>query len=181
VTGLTPSTNFPIVDPSQSTYNGGEFDAFAAKLNAAGTALNYSTYLGGAGYDTGFDIAVDGAGSGYVFGRTASTNFPLLNPLQSTNRGAFDLFITKFDANVTISGRVTTPTGLNLRNAIVALTDPQGVRRSATTSSFGIYSFTNVQSGGTYIISVASKRYRFTPQSVSVNGNLTNVDFVGLE
>ena len=80
-----------------------------------------------------------------------------------------------------ISGRVTTPAGLGLRNAIVALTDAQGVRRTATTSSFGIYSFENVRSGDNYTIGVSSKRYRFSPRSLLVTGNLSNVDFVGLE
>ena len=46
------------------------------KLNAAGTALAYSTYLGGSGDDCGNGIAVDGAGSAYVTGDTASTDFP---------------------------------------------------------------------------------------------------------
>ena len=82
---------------------------------------------------------------------------------------------------VSVSGRVMTPTGLGLRNAIVALTDSQGVRRTATTSSFGVYSFDNVRPGETYLIGVSSKRYRFASQSLLVNGNLTNVDFVGLE
>ena len=82
---------------------------------------------------------------------------------------------------VAISGRVSTPTGLGLRNAIVSLTDSLGVRRTATTSSFGVYSFDNVRAGETYVISVASKRYRFASRSLEINANLSNVDFVGLE
>ncbi len=80
-----------------------------------------------------------------------------------------------------VSGRVTTPGGQNLRNAIVSLIDANNVRRNATTSSFGLYSFDNVAIGGSYTISVASKRYRFTPQIRTVSGNLANVDFVGQE
>ena len=82
---------------------------------------------------------------------------------------------------VTISGRVLTPGGLGLRNAVVTLTDTHGNRRTATTSSFGVYSLDNVQAGQTYVIGVSSKRYRFASQSLPVNGNLTNVDFIGLE
>ncbi len=52
------------------------YDAFVTKLNADGTALVYSTYLGGNGYDIGTSIAVDGAGQAYVAGETQSTNFP---------------------------------------------------------------------------------------------------------
>ncbi len=82
---------------------------------------------------------------------------------------------------VTISGRVTTPSGLGLRNATVTMTDPQGVRRTATTSSFGVYSFAGVLTGQNYVFGVSSKRYRFAPLSIDVKSALSNVDFVGLE
>ena len=81
----------------------------------------------------------------------------------------------------TISGRVFTPTGLGLRNAVVSLTDSQGIRRTATTSSFGVYSFDNVAIDGTYIIGVSSKRFRFATRTLDVTGSMANVDFVGLE
>lgn len=81
----------------------------------------------------------------------------------------------------TISGRVTTPSGLNLRNALVVLTNAQGIKRTATTSSFGLYAFANVTTGQTYTMSVGSKRYRFAPRMLAIDGNLANVDFVGLE
>lgn len=84
-------------------------------------------------------------------------------------------------SGASIEGRVTTPAGQGLRNATVILTDGQGVRRTAVTSSFGIYSFTNVPTGGSYILTVSSKRYRFAPRTVPVNGNLTGVDLIGLE
>lgn len=80
VTGITLSTDFPTTaNPVQATYAGGS-DAFVVKLNAAGSALVYSTYLGGL-TDWGFGIAVDSAGSAYVTGYTESTNFPTANPL----------------------------------------------------------------------------------------------------
>ena len=82
---------------------------------------------------------------------------------------------------VTVSGRVTTPDGRGLRNAIVALTDSQGVRQTATTSSFGLYTITGVRSGEQYAIGVNTKRYRFTPQNLNITDSLANVDFVGLE
>ncbi len=83
--------------------------------------------------------------------------------------------------NVTISGRVTSPTGLNLRNVTVILTDGQGMQRITTTSSFGIYTFTGVASGGSYIITASNKRYRFSPRTVTPTMDLTDVDLVGLE
>lgn len=82
---------------------------------------------------------------------------------------------------VTVSGRVTTPDGRGLRNAIVALTDSLGVRQTATTSSFGLYTITGVRSGEQYAIGVNTKRYRFTPQNLNITDSLANVDFVGLE
>src|SRR5439155_240110 len=60
----------------QSTYGGGPSDAFVTKLNAAGTDLVYSTYLGGSSYDVGYRIAVDPAGNAYVTGGTDTPNFP---------------------------------------------------------------------------------------------------------
>jgi len=86
-----------------------------------------------------------------------------------------------FSPSVSVSGRVTTPSGLNLRNAVVGMTDSAGIKRTAVTSSFGIYSFDNVLPGDTYIIGVSSKRYRFAARTMLITDNLTNVDFVGLE
>lgn len=84
-------------------------------------------------------------------------------------------------AGFSVGGRVTTPTGAGLRNAIVTLTDQAGVTRSVVTSSFGFYTFENVPGGQTYTVRVTSKRYRFSPQSAAVNGNLTDVNFSGVE
>ena len=84
-------------------------------------------------------------------------------------------------ATATVSGRVTTPGGQSLRNVVVSIIDSNNVRRTATTSSFGLFSFADVAMGRTYTLVAASKRYRFTPQMVTVAGNITNLDFVGLE
>src|SRR5437773_1250250 len=82
VTGTTGSTDFPRTPGAiQTTYGGGgsypfhEGDAFVTKLNAAGTALVYSTYLGGSGCDYGYGVAVDAAGAAYVTGYTQSADF----------------------------------------------------------------------------------------------------------
>ena len=103
----------------------------------------------------------------------------------STGTGTYDLMVSSCQgpstSTVSISGRVVTPDGRGLRNAVVSLIDAQGVRRTATTSSFGLYSFTMVTSGQTYTVTVSSKRYRFTPQTPTVNDNVTNLDFTGLE
>ncbi|MEO7658570.1 MAG: carboxypeptidase regulatory-like domain-containing protein, partial [Pyrinomonadaceae bacterium] len=86
-----------------------------------------------------------------------------------------------YTAGVTVSGKVATPSGLGLRNATVVMTDSAGVRRTATTSSFGLYSFENVLAGENYVLGVSSKRYRFAAKSLLITTDLANVDFVGLE
>src|SRR5258708_4792716 len=80
--------------------NGGSINAFAAKINAAGSALVYSTYLGGSGADYGYGIAVDSAGNAYITGNTNSTNFPTMNALQATYGGGYDdAFVAKISPN----------------------------------------------------------------------------------
>jgi hypothetical protein len=89
VTGFTTSTNFPVTlnAPQNALHAGnGGSNAFLAKINATGTALVYSTYLGGTGSDWGRSVAVDAAGNAYVTGASleaAGTNFPLVNALSS--------------------------------------------------------------------------------------------------
>ena len=94
VTGYTSSTNFPTQSPYQPTLRGSQ-NAFVTKLTPAGSALAYSTYLGGSSWDLGYGIAVDGAGSAYVTGRAASTNFPTQSAYQATYQGLSDAFVTK--------------------------------------------------------------------------------------
>jgi hypothetical protein len=105
VTGMTGSSDFPIVNAVQSTIDPTECqpgvrcgDAFLTKINPAGSAFVYSTYLGGSNKDRGADVEVDAFGAAYVVGDTLSTNFPTASPLQASNAGAEDVFIAKFAA-----------------------------------------------------------------------------------
>ncbi|MBI4469560.1 MAG: SBBP repeat-containing protein [Acidobacteria bacterium] len=96
VVGVTSSTNFPTANGFQTAYGGGVFDVFVTKLNAAGTTILYSTYLGGEGADAAYRIAVDSSGNAYVAGRTGSANFPTVNPFQAAyGGGTLDAFIAK--------------------------------------------------------------------------------------
>ena len=101
VTGDTFSSDFPTKNPFQgvigSSSSATPLDAFVTKLNPSGSALVYSTYLGGSDNDVGTSIAVDLSGSAYVTGYTFSTNFPTLNALRSSFGGREDAFVTKFD------------------------------------------------------------------------------------
>jgi Beta-propeller repeat len=98
VTGYTISIDFPKVNPLQTAHGGIANDAFVTKINAAGSALVYSTYLGGSGDDRGAGIAVDRAGNAYVTGSTSSTDFPTTKPLQISNGGGLDAFVTEINA-----------------------------------------------------------------------------------
>jgi hypothetical protein len=102
VVGQTASTNFPTAGhPPQSTYGGGIKNIFVSKLNASGTALVYSTYLGGTGDDEGIGIAVDSSGNAYVTGQAGSTNFPTTaNAVQRAyGGGSADAFVSKLSAD----------------------------------------------------------------------------------
>ncbi|MHB8627923.1 MAG: SBBP repeat-containing protein, partial [Aggregatilineales bacterium] len=95
VTGETASTDFPTSNAVQGTA-GGNTDAFVTKLNAAGSALSYSTYLGGGQFDDGTAIVVDSNGNAYITGYTQSTNFPITGGAsQATFSGPQAAFVTK--------------------------------------------------------------------------------------
>jgi Beta-propeller repeat len=95
ITGSTNSPNFPNNNAFHPNFSGGAMDAFITKLNPAGTAIVYSTYLGGTNTDNGQAIAVDSQGSAYVTGSTSSANFPLSVTVQSIYGGNGDVFVTK--------------------------------------------------------------------------------------
>jgi hypothetical protein len=96
LTGNTSSADFPTTTNAlQPGFGGGGNDAVVVKLNADGSDLLYSTYLGGSGADRGYGIAIDGDGNAYVTGYTASTDFATVDPLQAANAGGYDAFVTK--------------------------------------------------------------------------------------
>jgi len=101
VVGYTSSSNFPTTaGASQTSFGGGTgFDTFVTKLNPTGSALVYSTYLGGSGTDFGRRIAVDAGGNAYVVGQTTSNNFPTTAGAFKTSFGGgySDAFLTKLN------------------------------------------------------------------------------------
>jgi Beta-propeller repeat len=109
LTGQTYSTDFPRVNQISGACNGScgtgfPGDVFVTKINAAGSALVYSSYLGGDAADIGYSIAVDGAGNAYVTGLTYSANFPRVNQIPGACNGScgtganYDIFVTKINA-----------------------------------------------------------------------------------
>ena len=79
VTGGTKSSGFPTTGNAYQGNRGGDTDAFLTKINAAGSSLLYSTYLGGSGTDRGSGVAIDGNGNAYLAGFAGSADFPTEN------------------------------------------------------------------------------------------------------
>jgi hypothetical protein len=99
LTGNTNSLDFPTKSPYQAAKGNTStdfegLDAFVVKLNPAGTALEYATYLGGSKTDQGLGIAVDGSGRAYVVGSTMSGDFPQVQALPGASSGSKEGFVT---------------------------------------------------------------------------------------
>jgi hypothetical protein len=103
ITGETWSTDFPTTTGAYDTTYNGDTDVFVSKLNPSGTALVYSTYLGGGSSDIGKGIAVDGSGNAYLTGYTdSSTDFPTTPGAFNTSYNGYqDVFVTKLNASGT--------------------------------------------------------------------------------
>ncbi len=98
VTGDTTSPNFPAANFQK--INRGSQNAFAVKIGSTGSALIYSTYLGGNSIDHGAAIAVDASGAAYLTGSTYSTTFPVSSgAYQSALAGGQDAFVAKLSAD----------------------------------------------------------------------------------
>ncbi len=110
VTGWTQSTNFPVLPVSnsiQSALNGPQ-DAFVARLNTAAavgqtTAGSWANYFGGSGTDEGTGITLDVNQNAYFAGDTNSTDLQVSKPLQTTNNGGYDAFVTQLGTAVSLS------------------------------------------------------------------------------
>ncbi len=101
--------------------------------------------------------------------------------LLATTYQAGSVQIGSTAAGIAISGRVVTRDGRGVRNAVVKLTASDGTSRTVTTSSFGNYTFENVEGGQTYVVGASMKRYRFAPRVLTLFDSLVDVDFVGIE
>ena len=129
VIGRALSTNFPTMNPVQPV-NAGAPDAFVTAFNPTGSALLYSTYLGGTNAEIGFGIAVDSSGSAYVTGETISINFPAISPLQPANGGSSDTFVSKITADVAL-----TPQVVSFGNQLVGTTSIPQISKLTNTGS----------------------------------------------
>jgi hypothetical protein len=107
LTGYTRSTDFPTATGASQTVRRSVFgyNAFVTKLNPTGSALVYSSYLGGSMFDSGQDIALDAAGNAYVAGWTSSFDFPTtlgaFQPIYRASNQTRNAFVTKLNADGT--------------------------------------------------------------------------------
>jgi hypothetical protein len=105
ITGITASADYDITSGVfQTTYGGGTYDVFVTKLNSTGTALLYSTYIGGNDEDLAYAIAIDGSGNAYITGASKSTDYDTtFGAFQTTNGGVgnYDVFVTKLNSTGT--------------------------------------------------------------------------------
>lgn len=161
ITGSTFSADFPICNAFQPTLKGVN-NAFVTKLNAAGSALLYSTYLGGNYNDSGVAIAVDSAGDAYVAGDAESTDFPLLHPLQSFVGQGLDTFITELN-----------PTG----NALLYSTCFGGLGNisDAGAASIALDSANNIYVTGSVTGTFHKQGLLITPDALQANNSPTPI------
>jgi hypothetical protein len=98
--GITASIDFPVTQGAyQTSFQGGAFDVYVAKLGVDGSNFVYSTYFGGSGFDEGLKVALDSAGNAYLTGSTNSSDFPISpNAFQKKLAGGFDAFAAKLNA-----------------------------------------------------------------------------------
>ena len=129
IAGYTASPDFPTVSAGQGS-NGGNYDAFVTKLNAAGSALAESGFLGGSAADSGYGIAIDASGNAFLTGQTSSSDFPLLGPIQTTNGSTLAAFVARFTFGAALppSAVSVTPSSGTGSSQVFELvyTDPRG-------------------------------------------------------
>jgi hypothetical protein len=130
VTGFTASTDFPTTPGAfRTTLGGGFADAFVSELNGPGSALVYSTYLGGSGHDIGLGVAVDASGNAYVTGGMGSPDFPTTpGAFQTAFGGKGNAFVVKISPS-NVPGVALAPWSLTFGPQAVGSTSPaQNVR-----------------------------------------------------
>ena len=141
-TGRTKSTNFPTTPGAFFNRNRGVYDAFLAQLNATGSGLSYSTYLGGSMTDTALGIALDGKGSVYLVGRTYSPDLPVTpGAIQPTFVGNTQGWVAKFVRGAQVwPWALTFPTqtvGTTSSAQTVTLTNSNGVGLTISSIAIG--------------------------------------------
>jgi hypothetical protein len=174
-TGLTVPAGYSIQTNSQ----GYDFISSAQFTGAASVCVKVSTVLDATTFNRLY-ILHDDDGDGTLDAAAMTRDYQKREICRSTT--SFSPFViaeavSPTASSVSISGRVITPQDLGLTNALVTLTDMQGNSRAVLTGRFGSFQFTNVTAGETYILSITSKRYTYSPQVITVTEDLTGLSF----
>jgi len=176
--GGTKSSDFPTTARAfDAGFNGGGMDGFVIKLNPSGTALDYSSFLGGSGVDFAYGLALGAENHVYVSGHTTSGNFPTTGGAFDTDyNGDYDVFVTYLTtALYTLSGRVRDGQGAAIAGAQVSA---DGVY-TATSDASGHYSFTLM--AGTHTLTPITPGYLWSPESrtATVPPDVAGLNFTG--
>ncbi|HEV3029455.1 MAG TPA: SBBP repeat-containing protein [Planctomycetota bacterium] len=202
VAGETSSTDFPIVGGFGAVLSGG-YDAFVVKINAAGTAIVWSTFLGGSGDDFAYGIALDGSGNVFLTGATSSANFPSTGGFQTVLHNAPDAYVTKINPSGTAILWSTYLGGLGADKAHSIVSDGAGhVFVTGETTSYDFptkngWSMSTI-AGGAFVTKIADgltpsilwssylegsggqdagRGIAFQGSSVYITGQTINIDF----
>lgn len=187
VIGDTTSTNFPTSSPIQATYGGGLSDAFVTKLNALGSGLVYSTFLGGSLFDEGRGIALNENGDVYATGDTSSSDFPTVGAVQANNGGGVnhdDAFVVKIGdlgpAPTPTPTPIATPvpTPISAAPSLSSLTlNPSSVIGGG--SSLGTVTLSTAAPAGGAVVTLISSNGTIAvlPPSVTVAAGATSASF----
>jgi len=117
-----------------------------------------------------FVVTKPAAGYLHVAGWATSTGNVIVAPLQLAPA-------VTLAAHVEVSGRVIATDGRGLKNAFVTITAPDGTSRTVSTGRYGSFVFEEVEAGRTYVISVGSRRFSYSPQTISINDNVSGILF----
>lgn len=142
IAGNTGALDFPTTPGAyqprpRGTTNQARAEVFVAKLDPAGSKIVYATYLGGSGRDYVTGIAVDAQGNAYLSGYTDSPDFPVVNAVQGTRRGAQDAFVAKLnpDGSALVYSTYLGGSGDDLARAIAIDASGEAVVAGGTTSA----------------------------------------------
>lgn len=155
----------------------GGFEGFVTKINPAGSALIYSTYIGGSFTSQNFNnvvaqgngIALDASGNAYITGNTTAPGF-LVTPdsFQPFNRGFSDAFVAKLSMSHIISGQVLDGGGLPVSGAEIVLNDGTSLT-SIVSEGDGSYQFSRLRQGGTFTVTASKPHFTMAPASQTFN------------
>lgn len=148
--------------------------SFAAAQSGGGITIEKSVIASGGGTSSSGSITIESTSGQPIAGETQGGSFTI-------SGGFITPPLAPTAASVRVSGKVLTPDGRGLVNAVVTMTDASGNIRSTRTSTFGFYRFEDVAVGETYIFQTVSKRFQFVPQVVTVTEEVSGLNFTAFQ